>query len=505
LMEGMRSIYATTQDFKGKRKTQYKKSLKTEPTDKNTNSLEEIKSSENKIQEKIAIEEPKALFDKENIPSLKEILLKTSPWKQEFLYEAKIRKDERDEKRVDPNRLVKQNKAPLDSSEKTEETPLLASASDRFEAYKRSPNIKDEVSWSDGTRHTPSEAKDAELRWSSPLYFPWLGADDPQGLQLGLISVPLIDDLQNHTVRATVLVGVNSLYPQVDVTYSNRSNKWPLDTSVYQKLTYNGQQSPEVNYWDDKGVVVSTAKAKRKFGLLNTLRTGWKSSYLSVYSGLEYKNQGLLNEPFVTLSTSKSLPYRFSTSVSLGLKYAGELINENFDYYKLSLGFTASKGVFTRGRIRTGVSYAQTRGTKLMFLREYYTPLKTYIPGSGGGLNQSNFNIAGDGTLFSVIFGDSKLRYNIDFSTPIIADIDKSLWIFYAERLDFSAFFNYGGIWDTLNETPYADVDFIAAHGYHIDLQLENKGVRFNVGVGLGQVFGYQFNIYGKFGFDAFF
>ena len=360
--------------------------------------------------------------------------------------------------------------------------------------------------WNNSNRYSASDAVDAELRWSSPLYFPWIGADDPQGVQLGMISVPLIDDMQNHTLRATILVGVQSLYPQVDLTYSGRRWKWPLDVSVYQRLTYNGSFQGVLNYWDDKGVVVKTAKAKRKFGLLNTMTTGWKTSYLTPEIGYQdFNNQGVLNEPYITLSTSKRLPFRVSTSLALGVKYAGELINPNFDYYKLSMSATAAKGLFSRAVLKTGISYAQTRGTKFMLLREYYTPLKTYIPGTGAGLNQSNFNLFGDGSLFAVKLGDSKIRYNVDFSTPVIADIDKSIWFLYAERLDFTAFFNYGGIWDTLNDISYADVQFVAAHGYNLDLFLENKGVRFNVGVGLGQVFGEQFNVYAKFGFDAFF
>ena len=45
--------------------------------------------------------------------------------------------------------------------------------------------------------------------------------------------------------------------------------------------------SSVLNWWDDKGVVVKTAKAKRKFGLLNTMTTGWKTSYLTPEIGIK--------------------------------------------------------------------------------------------------------------------------------------------------------------------------------------------------------------------------
>ena len=145
-----------------------------------------------------------------------------------------------------------------------------------------------------------------------------------------------------------------------------------------------------------------------------------------------------------------------------------------------------------------------------MFLRELYTPLKTHIPGSGGGLNQSNARISGDGALFSSRFGDTKIRYKLSYTTPLVADLDKLVWILYAERIDFSAFVNYGTIWDTetnSSTTPGSmdEADFIGAHGYNIDMQFENKGVRFNMGFGIGQVFDEGVESYYKFGFDAFF
>ena len=46
---------------------------------------------------------------------------------------------------------------------------------------------------------------------------------------------------------------------------------------------------------------------------------------------------------------------------------------------------------------------------------------------------------------------------------------------------------------------------FRSAHGYDLDLQLENKGVRFNTGLGVGQVVGRAFEVYLTSGFDALF
>jgi hypothetical protein len=73
--------------------------------------------------------------------------------------------------------------------------------------------------------------------------------------------------------------------------------------------------------------------------------------------------------------------------------------------------------------------------------------------------------------------------------------------IFYLQRLDFTAFFNYGGAWE-MGNSPGED-DLIKAHGYNLDLQSDIKGVVVNLGLGTGQVVGEPFEMYFIFGFDA--
>lgn len=492
LMEGMRHIYASKPEL-----------LKPKSTDKKQDTSEAA-----------ATPEASSAPPSDIIPSLKEILESTAPWDNKYLKEAQARKREREEKKLDPNKTIEQTSQQTASDDsKTEKK--LASLEARNTAFKKSPNMKNEAPWTDAKKQTASDAKIAETRWSSPLYFPWIGGEDYKGTQLGIISIPLIDDLQNNTVRATFLYGVASGFPHIDVTYSNRSYNWPLDASIYKKQTYNGaltlsNGTTYVNYWNEIGTLIRTSKAKRLAGILTRLDAGLKIANLEEEYGLTFNNKGLLNEPFVNLSFSKGFAGRYSLGLSIGVKYAGEAINENFDYTKIATSLNLSRSMFSSSNLSIGVEYAQTRGEKMMLLREYYTPLKTHIPGSGGGLNQSNFQLIGEGNLFGVFIGDTKMRTKLNFTAPIIDDLDQIVWILYAERLDFSAFINYGGIWDDGAGSTFDDASFIGAHGYNIDLQLENKGVRFNVGVGIGQLFNKEFTtsdfeVYGKAGFDAFF
>lgn len=132
-----------------------------------------------------------------------------------------------------------------------------------------------------------------------------------------------------------------------------------------------------------------------------------------------------------------------------------------------------------------------------------YSPLKTLIPGSGGGFNQASFEITPDEGLFSPIFGENQARARILATHPLISNIDKFKTLIYIDQLNISGFLNYGTAWR--GTTLPATQDLIAAQGYNLDLFMDNKGVRFNIGLGTGQVLGKPWQVYWSFGFDALF
>jgi outer membrane protein assembly factor BamA len=138
------------------------------------------------------------------------------------------------------------------------------------------------------------------------------------------------------------------------------------------------------------------------------------------------------------------------------------------------------------------------------FLKEIYTPLKTFIPGSGGGINQNNYSITPTNGLLSSVAGDSQGRAKLNWTMPIIESIEKHRFIFYFDRLDFSAFYNYGGAWNQ-SVFPKSSTRLRSAHGYNLDLQFENKGVKLSAGLGVGQLVGRPFEVFAKFSFDNFF
>jgi len=352
----------------------------------------------------------------------------------------------------------------------------------------------------------PLSSREAAWRGRPVFGFPWIGAD-ALGNQLGMISVPLMDHMQDETVRLSLLYGVESRYPSTELSFytSRFRTTWQFDLFRYQ--TFNGTyRNPttnlsEVLYYDERGCRITAGRSMPTWNM--DIDYGVKSSHLEPYLGPRRVRQGQLNEFFLNFSHGKRFR-SFTWSNSLSLAATSEEINDNFDYNKIGLGTTLSKGIPMGDRSSTlslGLNGSRTRGKKTLFLREFYRPLKTFVPGSGGGLNEINVGLTGPGYLTNAQYGDNQARAKASWTVPLVEDLEKLVGIFYLQRLDFTAFFNYGGAWYG-SDLPTTD-RLLKAHGYNLDLQSDIKGLTVNLGLGTGQVIGHAFEVYFLFGFDA--
>ena len=370
----------------------------------------------------------------------------------------------------------------------------------------------DRVNSSQGA-DTVTPAKTRSARWRGrPLFaFPWIGAEDILGTQLGIVSVPLMEHMQNESIRATVLVGVDSRYPNSEVTMIS-TRFWPtFSLGLYRKQSWNGRCFyrigddivPFTSYYDEKGVRPELRFPWYGWNYTISLNIGMRAATQHRYIGSCNVPEGRLNEPFAELTISRRLG-RLSLSYYLKARGAPEQINPNYDYNSLTTSLNASLGLpFLRSRLSLGVEGSRMRGKKLPLLRETYQALKTFVPGSGGGYNKNNFPIIGSGSLFAIKYGDTQARLKTSWTFPILPYMDTMVWLFYLQSLNFTAFYNYGGAW--YQGISQIEDNLIAAHGYKIDLLFENKGVGFNASLGSGQVLEEDFELYATFGFDAFF
>lgn len=343
--------------------------------------------------------------------------------------------------------------------------------------------------------------------------FPWISGDDARGMQVGFVTIPLMDHMQNETILANFFVGLNSQYPHTDINMQT-TRFWPtISARFYRHQVWNGScRRPDgligASYFDEKGVKAEIAFPWVFSSSSFSLSLGVKGAKLDPYMGSCLARIGRVTDPKETI-VEPSLGISFRkffgrNAFSLNMKgRAVPALGDNLlNYHVFSASARLSIPLWS-SRFSLGIEGSATRGQTTLNIREAYQPLKTFVPGSGGGVNNTSQPITDpEGRLFKSIYGDSKARFSANWTYPIFPFLDKQIWLFYMQSLNFTAFYNHGGAWDLGKQA--AD-SLIEAHGYKIDLLFENKGVGFNVSLGSGQVPGEDFEVYMVFGFDALF
>lgn len=363
-------------------------------------------------------------------------------------------------------------------------------------------------------------------RWSSPVFFPWLGYHPIRGDQFGLISVPLIDDLQNHLIRGTVLFGLNSYFPDLNVSYYGTRYRFPISVNIFRNLLYNGwlydpsQQQYITHYLNEFGAQFQLHYSGRRHQRLTVQYIlGWKTSHLEADHTPHITSTGIKHEPYISAGLRLALPQKFALSLRGAVMAPLGLYNSHFDYYKLRLRLGLSHKVYAFKRTTTlevASSYGHTRGDPdgAFHLKELYTPILTIITGSAStetALNRIRRPLLGNNRfLYRIYFGDTYIRNLASLSTPILQDIDKQISIFYLKQLTFNLFVNWGQTWwaqtwGEIKAQPFKLNQSVLAYAGAVDLHLENKGVNFFVGIGLGELVGEGMLIYNQFGFTALF
>ena len=468
----------------------------------------------------------RALLASQDMPTLEEVIQRTHSWKIRHFGESVARSLEREEKKAKTSK-----KKPSYSSHYSAQnindfyrhyralTPKVLTAKERHRALLKTPNLLGKHPLTLKVPSSKKDIKDYSFRWSSPVLFPWLGPNDSL-MEVGVITIPLVDDLQNHTLRGTVLVGLTSQYPAVQLNYTNTRFHVPWEVSLFKRLTYNGYLKDHGTYYfDETGAFLRVSDSEP---LLSQLHLGYvlgfQTSYLDPYKLESYKGthkepSGLRNQPFISLSLTQKLPLRSSLTLASTFVAAPGFLNEDrFDYLKTRYEATLTHLLFNYSTLRLSTKYGQTRGRRTLIFKELYSSMSSYIPGSGAPANKFERPLMGSGNLFRLSFGDTYLRNTAALRTPLFSDLDTQIWIFYAERLDWNLVTHYGKAWSSSKgESLQKSGPFLWAYATTIDLHLENKGVQFYLGLGIGKLHNTPYDVYNSydafasFGFQAFF
>ena len=365
----------------------------------------------------------------------------------------------------------------------------------------------------------------SHFRGRSLFYLPTvIDSSYPYEPGLGVFSVPFMDHLQNHEVWLSAFWNFRST-PNVHLNYK-MTRFWPsFGLDLYRKVLWNGYEIDtaekegkeflykKVSYVSELGgdgyVNWKFYTKKTKTFLTANLKIV-KRGDLTTVKPVEKTIEGLMLKP--SLSLSQLIQFD-SLSFVWGLKasYATPFLGSVFDYNTLSANLLLRKKFdWRKSSLSFALSGGRVRGKsgKIPLLRQYYTPLKTYIPSGGGGFNDTNYRLLGPSGLFSPLLGDDKVRAEIKWKVPLISRIDRLWWILFLRSLDFTSTWNYGGIWSE-NDFDWKKLSF--SHGYNLDLHLGNKGVNLYTGLGIGQKIDMKLgtpqvslpSLYFRFGFRA--
>ncbi len=394
------------------------------------------------------------------------------------------------------------NKASLWETEKTADqtTPLRTPQEEAFPIDQTKPL------GSDPSQNIIHENESAGWRPRPILALPWIGTNDALGYQLGVVSVPLMDHMQNETLYAAVLYGLASHYPNTELSLIS-TRFWPhLSVSAYRRQVWNGTYASDNgdtlnSFIDEKGTRFATTISAYFENLNLKFSTGLLAAHRKPFLGPKSPaTEGMMFQPFALLSLSGRVK-KWMWALGIDSQVTPGSWDRNFDFNNLGAKAEVKRPLpFWNSQFGLQLEAARTRGRgdKTPKLKQFYTSLKTYLPGTNSNYTANSFPVYGS-TLLAPHFGDTKARAELDWSAPIIKDWDKMHWILYFYELRFSAFANYGGAWYQAQDAR-SHLKF--AHGYSLDMLFENKGIHFNLGLGVGQVHPGPGQVYLNAGFD---
>ncbi|MDE3269558.1 MAG: hypothetical protein OYH77_04670 [Pseudomonadota bacterium] len=310
----------------------------------------------------------------------------------------------------------------------------------------------------------------------------------PQDWQLGIISVPLMGILQNETVVAKLAYGIKSGTPSADLTFSSTRYLPHLQFRLFKNRVFNGIVEDKVNYLDAVGLNMTAGLRfhHMRGGLSLSLGLG-VAQLESRQVAQQRVGQG------IEVSISSAVAYRYYRDSSheviakIWNKYHPFWLNKNFDYNRTGVHLDLRYHLPLLGiQLHGGSEASITIGGESRNLREVYYPFDGRFAEMGTSLLPAQVPLLYSHNSLASRYGDAQAKLRAALVYPVWRDIGKLFWILYADRLNLTAFVNYGGAW-SIGDALRVE-DFIFTHGYSADLLFNNSGVDLRFGLGTGWV-----------------
>ena len=173
-----------------------------------------------------------------------------------------------------------------------------------------------------------------------PLFaFPTLSAMDMQNVRFGVISVPLMDWLQNEMLVANLTYGLASRYPSINLALTSTRFHPTLQASLFKHQLYNGTDSEgHVLYYDEVGMRGTAVKTLylRTTQLSFTLGLGSAHLQRYRYLGNDDIAQGQATHLALGLAWSGSSEQQAWQMRAWGMLYPS-LLNRAFNYQRFGV------------------------------------------------------------------------------------------------------------------------------------------------------------------------
>jgi hypothetical protein len=145
----------------------------------------------------------------------------------------------------------------------------------------------------------------------------------------------------------------------------------------------------------------------------------------------------------------------------------------------------------------------RTFGDDPLNLRQVFSPYRTYLLGTQSVVNRVNLPLAGSSRLFNLYPGDWMFRTTLDYSRPLISNLNARLTVLFLQSIDFEAVIGRGGV---AQGDEFENVTTVDSASAALRLNMDVKGVKIFPAIAVGQVLGEPgWSLFAELAFSDFF
>lgn len=382
--------------------------------------------------------------------------------------------------------------------------------------------------------------------------YPWALPGFLLGPSVGLVSVPLRDEMERYQVAVYGVYRFDTDTTDLQVSYTTRRVLERFGVDIFSRERFNGlfyigtcpdnadrnclSKLPRsgyrsyIHYLRENGLSVNGAYRFKPESAELAMSAG-----ISQITPSSWLRSGAIGpQEFILSSIGMSFSFvPFETAFYIG---DDRRLGGSFLLWRSVAGLGAveniSLGKVTDGRgqdipsqdtvhyqdlsanLGTSVSYrsnmlslrgniGRTLGEDPLNLRQVFSPYRTYLLGTQSAVNRVNLPLAGSSRLFNLYPGDWMFRTTLDYSRPLISNLNARLTVLFLQSIDFEAVIGRGGV---AQGDEFENVTTVDSASGALRLNMDVKGVKIFPAIAVGQVLGEPgWSLFAELAFSDFF